>query len=705
MLTATGGPAARVRTVAGLEDRVGAAPSVIKLKELGFLDEGCRSVLAASPIAAFGYRSEDGSSTTTFVGGAPGFTRVHSSQRISFSLANGSRPTGAVSLFFLLPGVGEVLRVNGTVAAVKGERVSIEVAQAYVHCAQAVLRARLWQPPAPASKAGPVSGSGPLTSPDVAEFLAAAPFLALSSWDQDGGSDTSPRGDQPLVARILDGRTLIIPDRKGNKRADTLHNLLQDEQLSLAALVPGRTGVLQVRGRGIITTDAELLKPHALRGVSPHAALLIEVEHAEVSSNDAVRAARLWDPQRQVQPGAVPDLMALASRHLATNLATAGGGGLPALLLRLLGSIPGFERLIRRIMNQAYRSGLVKEGYEQITTGPSPQDAVSPLRPVRIVQVHRETPSTARITLQDTGENPAPFDFRPGQYFTLVADVAGQSVRRAYSACSVPGTDQLEIAVKQVPGGLLSTHLHALAAGASLGLIGPSGSFHSGAQPDGEMLLIAAGSGITPMISLIRTHLPKRPIALLYCSRSEAEIIFADELARLEREFPGQFSVTHVLSSRDGRLDAAGLQAWITQQAPGPQAHYYVCGPQPLTDLVQDAVKDRPERVHHEQYTRGALGEIPREPQPLLVRSGEKTLGDKTVEPGQTLLDAGLAAGLPMPYSCTIGNCGDCRVRLISGQVALAEPNCLTEAEKADGYVLTCVGRPLSEVVLDIAES
>lgn len=114
------------------------------------------------------------------------------------------------------------------------------------------------------------------------------------------------------MARILDGRTLVVPDRKGNKRADTLHNLLKDDRLSFAALVPGRTGVLHVRGRGAITDDPALLETMALRGMPPHLALLIDVEHAEVTGNGAVARSRLWTPGAHVDRGTVPDLMVLA---------------------------------------------------------------------------------------------------------------------------------------------------------------------------------------------------------------------------------------------------------------------------------------------------------------------------------------------------------------------------------------------------------
>ena len=359
----------RLTTVDEVEAAIGRPAPMIMLKQISALDEGCRGVLARCPIAAVGYRNAGGTSRTTFVGGTPGFARVRSPTRISFSLPESADPHGPVSFFFLLPGVGEILRVNGSVAARKGAETTVDIKEAYVHCAQAVLRSRLWQPPSQPEPTAEIAGDGPLCRPGVAEFLAAARFLALSTWDSSGGSDTSPRGDRQAVARILDGRTLVIPDRKGNRRADTLHNLLQDDQLSFAALVPGRSGVLHVRGRGAITDDPALLETMALRGMPPHAALLIDVEHAEVTGNHAVARSRLWTPGAHIDRGTVPDLMALAGAHLAANSANAEGGP-PAFLLKVIGAIPGMTRLLRLVMNRAYRSGLRKEGYEDTAARP-----------------------------------------------------------------------------------------------------------------------------------------------------------------------------------------------------------------------------------------------------------------------------------------------------------------------------------------------
>jgi ferredoxin-NADP reductase/predicted pyridoxine 5'-phosphate oxidase superfamily flavin-nucleotide-binding protein len=703
----------RLATVDGVEAIVGRPPAMIMLKQVSALDEGCRTVLAHCPLAGFGYRDAEGVSHTTFIGGAPGFVCVHSPTRISFSLPDGEA-YGPVSFVFLLPGVGETLRVNGRAVKRKGVETFVDVEEAYVHCAQAVIRSRLWQPPVPAEPAARVAGDGPLGGPGVAEFLAAAPFLTLSTWDSSGGADTSPRGDRPTVARILDSRTLVIPDRKGNKRADSLHNLLQDDRLSFAALVPGRTGVLHVSGRGSITDDPALLATMALRGTPPHAALIIDVEHAEVTASQAVARSRVWSPAARPERGAVPDLMALAGDHLAANMARAEKGVL-ARVLRVVAGIPGISRVLRRAVNLLYRSGLRKEGYEDVEVGsrlkrPTVERAVeNPLREVRIAVVRRETPSTVTLVLEDA-ERPGSFDFRAGQFFTLVTDIDGRPVRRAYSASSAPGAARLEVTVKHVEGGRFSTHVHRnLRVGDRLSVRGPSGAFHADPAAVHDVVLVAAGSGVTPMMSMIRTLLAAPAagrIALLYSSRGEEEVIFADELCQLEKQKPERLTVTHVLTQEHGRLDATRVHSWLTELRPSEDTRYYLCGPEALMVTVQSALTELgvPDaHVHHETYTSGAdTTTTPTTPQEMTVEDGTHSLGPVVVEPGQTLLDAGLTAGLPMPYSCTVGNCGDCMVKLRGGEVAMSGPNCLTPQQKADGYVLTCVGYPLSKLTLDI---
>ncbi|MBT3073798.1 MULTISPECIES: 2Fe-2S iron-sulfur cluster-binding protein [Streptomyces] len=708
----------RLSSLDEVEAVVGRPAAVVMKKQISVLDAGCRSVLAHSPVAAFGYRGADGTVRTTFVGGTPGFARVHSSQRFSFSAPGAGVASGPASLFFLLPGVGEVLRVNGTASALKGGDTAVDVSEAYVHCAQAVIRAGLWEQPDQPRAAEPVPGRGPLAGPGIGDFLSASPFLALSTWDTEGGSDTSPRGERQSVARILDGRTLVLADRKGNRRADTLHNLLRDDRIALAALVPGRSGVLHIHGHAAITDDAALLKTLALRGVPPHLALLIDVEYAEIRSGDAVSRARLWSPDVRSGRDSAPDMMAVGSAHLAAGAAESGRAS--GWLIRLITAIPGLSRLLRKAADRAYVAGLRKEGYDDVRAPAAArrgetrhgQVAESPLRPVRICGIRQETPSARTLVLEDSDTEARPFHFHPGQFFTLVTDIAGHPVRRAYSASSAPGATRLELTVKHVEGGRFSTHAHRdLRVGDRLAVRGPSGTFHAPPQATDQLVLIAAGSGITPMMSMIRARLSAPASAgridLLYSSRSPEEIIFSAELARMEKDRPDRLTVTHVLTGRDGRLDAEGIRRWATGLPLTDSAHHFVCGPEALMDTAQDVLRQLgvpDEHMHQERFSGGATAPATQAPQEMRVEKNGSLVGVAVVEPGQSLLDAGLAAELPMPYSCTVGNCGECMVRVRSGEVTQPEHTCLTPQQKADGQVLACVSCPLSEVTLDIAD-
>jgi hypothetical protein len=156
--------------------------------------------------------------------------------------------------------------------------------------------------------------------------------------------------------------------------------------------------------------------------------------------------------------------MALAGDHLAANMADAKKG-LLAWVLKVVAGIPGISRVLRLTMNRAYQSGLQKEGYEDVAVGsrlkrPVVEPAAeNPLREVRIAEVRRETPNAVTLVLEDA-ERLRSFDFRAGQFFTLVADIDGRPVRRAYSASSAPGASRLEVTVKHVEGGRFSTHIH-----------------------------------------------------------------------------------------------------------------------------------------------------------------------------------------------------------------------------------------------------
>jgi predicted pyridoxine 5'-phosphate oxidase superfamily flavin-nucleotide-binding protein len=353
-----------------IETIVGRPSPMVLMKQLDHLDEGSSRVLAYAPLAGFGFLDvEANRPRTTFVGGRPGFVRVAAPGRISLALPHEGRPAegSGVSFLFLLPGVGETLRLNGSVE-LSGTELRVAVEEVYVHCARCILRSGLWrgtEGPAPLPDAAASRGGGDdamaLLDPRVAGFLAASPFLVVSTWGSEATSDTSPRGDQPGFARILDGRTLVIPDRRGNQRADTFRNLLADNRISLAAVIPGRTDVLHLSGTAAVTADPALLSEFALKGVAPHAALVVDVGSAELAGNEALSRAAAWRRPLPADRRAAPDLMVLASKHLAAPSATQSRPGAPTgLLLRLLAASP---RLTRLMVDLGYRIQLTKEGY------------------------------------------------------------------------------------------------------------------------------------------------------------------------------------------------------------------------------------------------------------------------------------------------------------------------------------------------------
>jgi hypothetical protein len=326
----------KIDDVAGLEEVVGAPRAAVLAKTVHTLDDATRRVLSAAPAAWLGYRDGAGIPRTTLIGAV----RVESPNRLRVPLPAGAA-AGGVSLVFLLPGMGETVRLNGLLTS-GGE---VEVDEAFVHCGRCVLRAGLWDGP-----------RAPAAAPsDVAGFLAASPFLAVSSWDAEGRGDTSPRGDHPGFVRVLDDSTLAVPDRRGNGRTDTFHNVLSCERVSLAAVVPGHDALLHVDGTAWVTDDADLLRTMPVGVTVPHAALIVRMRHAEIRPNAVVPL--LWDRSSQVDRAALPHLMRLAAGHLASNQA----GALRAVGRGLAGALP--DGLVRRGMDSAYRKSLRDEGY------------------------------------------------------------------------------------------------------------------------------------------------------------------------------------------------------------------------------------------------------------------------------------------------------------------------------------------------------
>ena len=345
-------------------------------------------------------------------------------------------------------------------------------------------------------------------------------------------------------------------------------------------------------------------------------------------------------------------------------------------------------------------------------------------RSVKVVNVVHETPDAVSIYL--TEQDGTPIAFEPGQFLSLDVDVDGQTLRRAYSlanAC-LPGT-ATHITVKRIKEGRVSNHLNeAIRAGMELRVLGPSGNFtvqpHSLRQR--RLVMIAGGSGITPIMSILETVLRSEALSevtLLYGNRGWDDIIFRDRLAELVAEFGARLRVDHVLEEPPtGWEGGAGLLCpevlgarLDAHKAVDPRTdRYFLCGPTPMMDAAHEVLAQRGVGAHQiaeERYTRPEARHEARgskKTQAVTIQSRGSAQGVR-VGPGQTILEAALAAGMQMPFSCAMGGCGACRVRKHSGRVEMEEPNCLTRSERERGYVLTCVGRPLSQVELEVEPS
>lgn len=342
-------------------------------------------------------------------------------------------------------------------------------------------------------------------------------------------------------------------------------------------------------------------------------------------------------------------------------------------------------------------------------------------RPLRVVDVVHETDDAVSVYV--TEEDGSPVEFQPGQFLSVDVEVDGERLRRAYSLASacLEGVPR-HITVKRIEDGRVSNCLNdTIEVGAELHVLGPSGNFTVEPRSVNKrhLVMIAGGSGITPIMSILETVLrveSESRVTLIYGNRDWDHVIFRDRLAALCEEFGERLTVDHVLEhppewwtgeqgllSGDvlaSRLDALGIEDDGLQR-------YYLCGPTPMMDAAHDVLAGRnvgPSRIAEERFTHpedraGTLGSEKVE-RVLITREGDER--GIQVEPGQTILEAGLAAGIEMPFSCAMGGCGACRVRLTSGDVQMEEPNCLSRAERDDGYVLACVCRPLGTASVEV---
>ena len=322
----------------------------------------------------------------------------------------------------------------------------------------------------------------------------------------------------------------------------------------------------------------------------------------------------------------------------------------------------------------------------------------------RVVEVVRETADAHTLALEPAGGDRDRFAYRPGQFLTVRVPAGDGWAARCYSLCSSPLTDdRLKVTVKRVAGGLGSNWIcDNITPGDVLEVLRPAGTFTPSSLDD-DLLLVAGGSGITPVMSILKSCLAggTGKVALLYANRDEKSVIFADELRALTEAHPDRFTVVHVLESVQGLPTSATLRS-LAGHYTGRQA--FVCGPQIFMDLVTDTFTGLGMRVHVERFF--SLEGDPFEEPEAAEDTGDA--GEIEVEmDGETqtvpwpksekLLDALLRAGVDAPFSCREGNCSACACIRLEGEVTLDANTVLDEQDLADGLILACQARPVTD--------
>ncbi|MEM1219847.1 MAG: 2Fe-2S iron-sulfur cluster-binding protein, partial [Bacteroidota bacterium] len=318
------------------------------------------------------------------------------------------------------------------------------------------------------------------------------------------------------------------------------------------------------------------------------------------------------------------------------------------------------------------------------------------------------------------------FSYKQGQYLTLRADINGEDVRRSYSLCSGPLEQEWKVAVKKVEDGRFSTYANeVLQEGDILEVMPPAGRFFVEVDPTRQKnyVAFAAGSGITPILSIIKTHLelePKSTFQLFYINQAVSTIILKEELEGLKNQFLDRFEIFHFLTKEmrsvplfNGRIDQPKLEILFKTLIDSSSVdHYFICGPNAMIFLIRDFLQEKgveAKKIHFELFNTDGLGAAKKTKKrkavddtlqtEIQIREGGKDFTFSIPRGSDNILDAALKKNADLPYACKGGVCCTCRAKLVEGEVDVLVNYGLEPEEIADGYILTCQAVPTSEKV------
>ncbi|WP_121908004.1 2Fe-2S iron-sulfur cluster-binding protein [Ulvibacter antarcticus] len=342
---------------------------------------------------------------------------------------------------------------------------------------------------------------------------------------------------------------------------------------------------------------------------------------------------------------------------------------------------------------------------------------------IKVKDIYKETGDCSVISFEIPEELKSDFKYRQGQHLTLKADINGEDVRRSYSLCSSPLEDDWKVAVKLIPEGKFSTYVNdTLQTGDILEIMAPSGTFGVDTEPENakNYLFFAAGSGITPVLSMVKTHLASEPQAtckLFYVNRTAKSIIFKEELEQLRNAYFGRFEIYYFLTKErrdielfNGRFDDEKMKVLSKTFIDVPDtSEVFLCGPEEMVNYVSDYLikAGLPKHlIHFELFVTGLSEEDKKRAERLAqqnVEGVEVTIVDGGKEFQFTMtkdydniLDAALGAGADLPFACKGGVCSTCKCRVLEGSVEMKVNYALEEKEVAQNLVLSCQSVPTS---------